>query len=455
MALFRKVRSVARDKKGAVGLMFALAALPAFALMGGIVDYVNIQNERHKLQAALDAGTLAAMRLRNLTANAAKQKIKQYLQTNYHPASGVQVDFDQINVDVSTDSNGVRQVTASLNVNVRTTFWGLLGISNANMRVTSQTRAGTGSLEVVLVLDNTGSMGETIPGDSTTKIEALRESAKQLVDILKNASSGSYANSVKVGLVPFTTYVRLETSYWNSPWLTGCKNPRNGGPGNCTEWWVTQSDWEGYIGVRDISTGYDIIDDGYSNYPVPAVARRVRAYHRNGTPYFSEKEVGKMQPLVSLDDDSQVRALKNKIDDMGADGWTYIPVGLVWGWRLLSNRAPFTEGAPSSDRNVKKVIVLMTDGANTCRYDNEYYLQCNPDYVDTSVTDDRLRQLCENVKQAGIDIISIAFAVTDTNIRNLMNQCQNMGYYEPSNAGDLASVFNQIANQLTQLHLSR
>ena len=37
--------------------------------------------------------------------------------------------------------------------------------------------------------------------------------------------------------------------------------------------------------------------------------------------------------------------VKDSIDAMVAHGETYIPSGLVWGWRMLSNRSPFTESA--------------------------------------------------------------------------------------------------------------
>ena len=45
-------------------------------------------------------------------------------------------------------------------------------------------------------------------------------------------------------------------------------------------------------------------------------------------------------------------------------GGTNQAEGLAWGWRVLSPTAPFTEGAPYGP-DVRKVIVLMSDGENT------------------------------------------------------------------------------------------
>ena len=52
------------------------------------------------------------------------------------------------------------------------------------------------------------------------------------------------------------------------------------------------------------------------------------------------------------------------IDALAANGNTVIPAGLLWGWRVLSSTAPFTEGAAYSDEKWVKAVVLLTDGEN-------------------------------------------------------------------------------------------
>ena len=54
------------------------------------------------------------------------------------------------------------------------------------------------------------------------------------------------------------------------------------------------------------------------------------------------------------------------IDALTAMGETYIPAGLVWGWRTLSTEVPFQDGAPNTPgTRARKILVLMTDGENT------------------------------------------------------------------------------------------
>lgn len=58
-------------------------------------------------------------------------------------------------------------------------------------------------------------------------------------------------------------------------------------------------------------------------------------------------------------------ALHNAIDDMSATGNTNVPEGLAWGWRTVSSKAPFTEGVSELRKDIDKVVIVLTDGANT------------------------------------------------------------------------------------------
>ena len=39
--------------------------------------------------------------------------------------------------------------------------------------------------------------------------------------------------------------------------------------------------------------------------------------------------------------------------------------GMAWGWRTVSSGEPFTEGRPDSEKGNDKVVIVLTDGANT------------------------------------------------------------------------------------------
>jgi hypothetical protein len=58
-------------------------------------------------------------------------------------------------------------------------------------------------------------------------------------------------------------------------------------------------------------------------------------------------------------------AIHTAIDAMQPSGNTNVPEGLAWGWRTITSGEPFTEGVPESRKDIDKVVIVLTDGANT------------------------------------------------------------------------------------------
>ena len=50
---------------------------------------------------------------------------------------------------------------------------------------------------------------------------------------------------------------------------------------------------------------------------------------------------------------------------MAPTGNTNVPEGMAWGWRTVSSNAPFTDGRPNTEKGNDKVVIVLTDGANT------------------------------------------------------------------------------------------
>jgi hypothetical protein len=167
--------------------------------------------------------------------------------------------------------------------------------------------------------------------------------------------------------------------------------------------------------------------------------------------------------LTSLKDDKS--KIKQVIDSLSANGTTYIPAGLIWGWRVLSHEEPFSQGADDDEVNrwnVRKVIVLMTDGENTVspylKNDDSY--RNHTDY-DTGYANDITLEVCDNIKetnpvtgQPNAEIVTITFNVNSSTVKNLLKKCATLGSYDVK-SGQLVSIFEQVAKQLTELHLSR
>ena len=83
-------------------------------------------------------------------------------------------------------------------------------------------------------------------------------------------------------------------------------------------------------------------------------------------------------PLTDVSTSSGATAIKNAIDAMQPNGATNVPEGMAWGWRTVSYAAPFSEGRPESERGNDKVVIVVTDGANT------YYTPSSLGYSDNA-----------------------------------------------------------------------
>ncbi len=173
-------------------------------------------------------------------------------------------------------------------------------------------------------------------------------------------------------------------------------------------------------------------------------------------------------------------------------GGTNQAEGLAWGWRVLSPTAPFTEGEAYGP-NVRKVIVLMSDGENTnvgtdAVMESDYaaynyrgfwrnYAQGNlitqllfgilhgllppelrrdidseNEYI--SYVNNRQRALCTAIKNAGIEIYVVRFRDGDESV---MRSCATDSdhFFNANNAAELSAAFDAIGSGIGALRLTR
>jgi hypothetical protein len=199
-------------------------------------------------------------------------------------------------------------------------------------------------------------------------------------------------------------------------------------------------------------------------------------------------------PLTSSDSTIQtnIAAMRH-----WSGGGTNQAEGLAWGWRVLSPGAPFTEGETFNGArdNVRKVIVLMSDGENTnvgndpvvgsdySAYNHmgywrdvaagdpitqllfgilhgilppQYRRDINSSGSYVTYVNGRQAQLCTNIKNAGIEIYTVIFRETDTATVNMMRSCASstQHFYRADNAQQLSQAFDAIGSGIGQLRLT-
>ncbi len=187
-ARVRKMQRFGEDEDGAV-VAFTLFMLVMMLIAGGVaVDVMRHEMERARLQNTLDASVLAAAGAPNGTERKtivedyfAKAKMSQYLD-------GVDDGGDMLALNSS-------KVTASASKTVNTYLMKLLGIDTLTAATVSGAERHIPKLEVVLVLDVSGSM------ETNNKLVNLKSAAKEFVSsVLGNSATGETVISV----VPFS-----------------------------------------------------------------------------------------------------------------------------------------------------------------------------------------------------------------------------------------------------------
>ncbi len=476
-----------RNTIGAIALLFALMAPLIIGTAGMAIDIAHAYLVQQRLAQAIDAAALAAAAISSDPATI-QQKVQDFFDINYPPEE-LGATFEPV---VTIDGN---LVTVSGHAQYDTFFLSVIGIDNIDVYADTIVQREVKGLEVVLVLDNTGSMG------TNNNIEKLRQASCEFVEILYGTYDadaveddcleryGSFVDAqnefVKVGLVPYSTSVNVgpyglgfddagaayETAFMNNPLGLTFSNDGDtdlcileeddgtdvldhDGPWSMYRWCRDKTDdsaqcnyYNNYICDGDVynSSGSSCLDWDYSAGD--------RTVYR--APYYRCPKAA----ILPLSED--MTALKDRVDEMEASGWTFGNIGMAWGWRMLSPEAPFTEGVDWDDTAWRKVIVMMTDGDNVRSSPYGAFGVNGTHTVSSSgVLDDRLEDVCENMDtQDNVTVYTITFEATaggiDAATQALYENCAGNGgrHEHVTTSEELIDVFRSIAQELSNLHI--
>lgn len=219
------LRRFAKDESGVFAVIFGVMAIVLIALGGAVVDYVSIVQTRARAQVALDAAALALQpelfkpgyNINDLKAKAQAIMLERIGDTR------VTASIDRA---VGNIPDGTLYFHAS--VSMPTTFVSLVGVPTLSGDVESEATRKKLALEVVMVLDNSGSMA------SESRMTNLVNAAKcatyilmydKVVDAPNNsntcvpASGAKLVDDVKVSIVPFTMFVNVGANNANASWI--------------------------------------------------------------------------------------------------------------------------------------------------------------------------------------------------------------------------------------------
>ncbi|WP_183393957.1 TadE/TadG family type IV pilus assembly protein [Hansschlegelia beijingensis] len=416
-----------RSERGAVAPLIGIVMLVLIGCMGFAIDVGRSVLVRARLVDALDAAGLA-VGARLSTSDYSADALK-FVNANFRDGyAGATV------TKVTATANSTKSVISlSATATVPTIFMKLFGQKSVTVNATSEVTRSSSGLELVMVLDNTGSM------DQSGSMPSLRKSANDLVDILFGGES--VGANLYVGLVPFSQAVNVGTS--RTSWFTGTK-PFFG--------------WTGCAMARNAPL--DQSDDP------PATTSTKFSY-----PDLIKSLTGNFNCPKEITPLTNVKStVSSAINAMTANGNTHINLGAVWGWRVLSPRWRGYWGSSTlpldyGTKNMSKAAVIMTDGDNTffpstyTAYGDlsEKRLGTDNSNLAAAELNKRLTAVCSSMKSAGIIVYTVAFDNPGGATKSMMQNCATSAayYFDAGNQAALNTAFRTIGDSLSNLRVSK
>jgi Mg-chelatase subunit ChlD len=180
-------------------------SLPVIAGVAGLaVDGGSLYTSHNKLQNAVDSAAMSANLQLPFDPTLSKGLVKNAAATMLN------TDYPGATLQSVTLGTGVSSTCITGQATVNLTLMAALGI--ADNTVTASACSGFNNLQVVLVLDDTGSM-------AGSPINSVKSAAIDLVNLILPVGG---ADSTKVGMVPFRGVIHLSTNVDGK--AAGCRN---------------------------------------------------------------------------------------------------------------------------------------------------------------------------------------------------------------------------------------
>lgn len=483
----RYMRQFKRDEDGSM-IVFGLFLIVVMLIVGGMaVDFMRYEARRTLLQSTADRAALAGANLTNTENDEVEAVV-----LDYFAKAGLEGYLDGKPIIDNTDED-YRSVEVNLEQTLDTFFLRLAGVEEMDANASAIAIEGVGNVEISLVLDVSGSMGSPTKNEageptSVTKIAALRTAATAFVDAVL---ADEYKDKITVSMVPYAQHVAIPQALFD---------------GMTTEQ------------RHDFSYCVDFADSDFLTTELKASQTYQQAQHAqlygvvNST--FTNYLPDLTSPTCRIDTEAQISVLSNNRTTLGtqitglqAGGSTSIFLGMKWGVALLDKStrslvAPFLPAGisgrpvdyPTSTNRIRsnKVIVLMTDGSNqptkllqdqfydsesdiqyagTNTFSNFWWTNVRTDLHPYNLNDDTgefhytkytptdgdtlLKNICDAAKLEKIEIFTIAFEAEPAGEAAMLDCATDSAHYYNASGSELTAIFEQIADQVTDLRLTK
>jgi len=462
-----ELRRFNTDENGSITAFTIVAFLLMVVSAGMAVDFMRHETHRVELQDALDRGVLAAASITQT--KPADATIRSYMKSSNFVDQNYVLSVQEVNTPQVNPY--YRKITATASFDMRTFFLKIIGINTLSVVAKGGAEEKQMDIEISLVLDISTSMSiENTGGTSEKRIELLRRSASQFVDLLVTPRN---AGHLTMSVVPFAGQVN---------------------PGAAARNYLRSSAVHNYSNCVDFGT-YDFLD---GTLPSQSSLNQMQ-YFQYSYDFYSSGDTFRDWGWCPIDAGEVVyhsdnaTVLKNRVENLRTHEATGTQIGMKWGLALLDptsrdmNATLVAAGDMSStyeDRPVAystartmKTLVIMSDGNTTVqkRLNASAYNTASeradwatnlPSDISggwgnfyTSTTSATARQqfldLCTAAKTNGVIIFTIGFDIADgSDAQTDMAACaSSASHFYDVDGLELIEAFDSIAATIQKLKL--
>jgi Flp pilus assembly protein TadG len=418
------------DRGGNFAIMFAIAAVPVLMSVGIAVDYTRMLNAKSDMQNALDvalistAKDIAQGKIKPSDAKAAVQTFFE-LNLNANRYDAVTTTITNFKFDPATI-----KVSADVQTDLALVF-PVFGMGKtAKVTTASSASYVERKVEVSMVLDVTGSMGDKIKSTGSTKIIDLKAATNDAIDAFLDNNAGK----TRVAIVPYSAGVN------SGSFVSAVRDPAGGMPVDA---------------CANERRGVHMFDD-----VSPSVAKVTRANEMKTKAWF----ICPTTPVQPLTDNKVV--LKTLVSTLSANGSTAGHMGIQWGQYMLSPKWKSLMPAKAEPTNyhtphTDKVMIVMTDGLFNTEFSKAASL---PNVAGVAQPSGRLAiGYCDNLKANGVKVYTIGFDLDGISAKPdrdeataTLTTCASSpaNFFKADNGAQLTAAFKEIAKRVEVVALT-
>ena len=203
------LHNLLHDKTANTLAIAAASLIPMMAMVGGGIDASRYYMAAARMQAACDAGALAARRAMPTTVMTSEAQTQglNFFDQNFNDGL-----FGVTNRTRAYSANAQGKVTGTATGTLPSTIMAAFGYNTFPISVTCTAEVNISNTDIMFVLDVTGSMADC-PATSGcnsgpgSKIVAMRSAVMSFYDTVESATSASA--QVRYGLVPYSQQVNV------------------------------------------------------------------------------------------------------------------------------------------------------------------------------------------------------------------------------------------------------